>query len=161
GSGDTDALALATRELVRIAVRVLRQEPDVGQELAHAARAPRAVRDDAGDGQRPGEDLPDGHPRIQRAVRVLGDHLHLSPDRPQRIVVERREVAPLEHDLPAGGPLELQDAPAGGRLAAPGLAHQAERLTAADLEAHAVDGADQAAPASEQAAADLEVLHQI
>ena len=158
---DPDALALTARELVRIAVRVLRQESHVGQQLAHAPGALRAVADDAVNGQRLGDDLPDRHPRIQRAVRILEDHLHLATDRTQRVLVERRQVASLEEDLTAGRPLELQDASAGRRLAAPGLADEPEGLAAADLEAHAVDGTDEAASAPEQSAADLEVFHQI
>ena len=64
---DADALALAARELVRIAVRVARQEPDVAQQLAaRARRRSRAVRHDAVDVQRLADDLPDRHARIER-----------------------------------------------------------------------------------------------
>src|SRR4030095_11719653 len=120
----------------------------------------RAVGDDAVNCQRLVVYVAHRHPRIERAVRILEDHLHLAPDRTQRVLGERREVAPLEEDLTAGRPLELQDAAPGGRLPAPGLAHEPERLAPADLEAHAVDGADEG-PAREEPAADLEMLHQI
>src|SRR5262249_8058000 len=145
------ALALAARKLMRVAVRVLRQEPDVGQELADPPGPLRPVPDDAVHGQRLGDDLPDGHSRGEGAVWGLKGHLHAAPDRAERILVESREVAALEDDVAAGRPLELQDAAPGGRLAAPGFADQAECLSPADLEAHVVDGAHEPGPAAEEA----------
>src|SRR5215475_4323168 len=143
------------------AVRMLGQEAHVGQELAHTPGALRAVADDAVHGQRLGDDLAHRHPRIQGAVRILEDHLHPPADRPERVLVERRQVATLEENLPAGRPLELQDAPTRRRLAAARLAHEPERLAAPDLEAHAVDGANEAGPAPEQPAAHLKMLHEV
>src|SRR5262249_58868046 len=107
------------------------------------------------------DDLPDGHARIERAVGILEDHLHLATNRAERVVVEGREIPPLKHDLAAGRPLELQDTAARRRLAASGLTHEPERLAAPDLEAHPVDGAHDTGAPAEQAAADLEVLDQI
>src|SRR2546428_137924 len=39
GAGDTDTLALAARELVRVAAGVLRMQPYAGQHVAHALSA--------------------------------------------------------------------------------------------------------------------------
>src|SRR5438132_303116 len=160
-AAEDHSLALAARELVRIPLGVLRQEPHVGEKLAHPLGALGAVGDDPVDGERLPDDLAHRHPRIERAVRILEDHLHLPSDRAQRVLVERREVAALEEDLTAGRPLELQDAASGGGLAAPGLAHEPEGLAPPDLEAHAVDGADEAGSTPEETAADLEMLHQV
>ncbi len=89
GPGDPDALALAAGELVRVAVGVIAGEADGLQQ----------VRDRRG-GQRPaeqrvllGEDLADGHPRVERGVRVLEDDLHVGPGLPQLRQRQRRDVA--------------------------------------------------------------------
>src|SRR2546422_4230122 len=161
GPRDPHPLALPTRELMRIPVGVLREQAHVRQDLAHPLGAPATLGDDPMHGQRLGDDLAHRHPRIERAVRVLEDHLHLAADRPQIVVAEKREIASLEHDLAVRRTFELEDAPAGGGLAAPRLADEPERLSPADPEAHAVHGADQAAPAAEESAPHPEVLHQI
>ena len=41
---------------------------------------------------------PDGHPRVEARLRVLEDHLHLRPERPQRPALELGDVAALELD---------------------------------------------------------------
>src|SRR4029450_5411545 len=94
-------------------------------------------------------------------VWILEDHLHLAPDRPQLVLAELREVAPLEDDLAARRALELENTAAGRGLAAARLAHEPERLAATQLEAHAVHGANQTGAAAEEPARDPEVLHQI
>ena len=64
-AGDADALALATGELVREAVVVLRVEPDqLEQLLDPLLRA--ALRGDALDLQRRADDRADVVPRVQR-----------------------------------------------------------------------------------------------
>src|SRR5256884_331479 len=158
---DAHALTLSAGELVGIPPRMLRQESDAPQELAHARRALGRVGDDPVHRQGLGDDLPDRHPRVERAVRVLEDHLHLAAHRPQLVLAEGREVAPLEDDLPARRPLELEDAPAGRRLAAARLADEPEGLAAADREAHVVHGTDDAGPPAEEPAADVEVFDEV
>src|SRR2546422_7193750 len=91
----------------------------------------------------------------------LEDHLHLAAHRPQLVLAEGREVAPLEDDLPARRPLELEDAPAGRRLAAARLADEPEGLAAADRKAHVVHGTDDAGPPTEEPAADVEVFDEV
>ena len=56
----------------------------------------------------------------------------------------RRYVAAFEHDAAARRLHQPQERPAGRRFAASGLAHEAERLSLADVEADIVDGADPA-----------------
>ncbi len=92
-----DPLALATRELVRIAP----SRAGAGARPAPAAGAPGPPApprrsDDAVDVERLLDDLPDGHPRVQRAVRILEDHLHPAPHRaaarprqPRQLLVPR------------------------------------------------------------------------
>ena len=117
-----------------------------GRGRARAARS----GDDVVHGQRLGDDLPHRHSRVQRAVGVLEDHLEPAPDLPQLALGQRGEVAALEDDLARGRLLELEDAPAGGRLAAAGLPDQAQGLAAADGEAHAVHRLDHGRRAAEE-----------
>ena len=79
GARDADALPLAAGELVRVAVHVVRVEADDLQELLHAGAA--AAFGVAVDRERLADDVADGHPRVQRGVRVLHDHLHPAAQR--------------------------------------------------------------------------------
>ena len=78
---DADALALAAGELVRVAVVVLRVEPDrVHQLLDRAlALALALVQPWMTNGSE--MIVPTVRARVQRRVRVLEDHLHLAPQR--------------------------------------------------------------------------------
>ena len=79
--GDPDALALAARELVRVAVVVLRGEPDPLEQLLHRrfSSSPEASPWSL---HRLADDLADALARVQRRVGVLEDHLHLAAQRP-------------------------------------------------------------------------------
>jgi len=90
---------------VRIAIGVLRQEPDAMAELAHALATAARAGDDAVHGERLGQDLADRHPRIQRGVRILEDHLHPPAHRPQLGGLQGRQLAPLEEHLTPRRPL--------------------------------------------------------
>ncbi len=72
---DADALALTTRELVRVAVVVLGSEADDVHQLLHRRLASR--RDWPVDHERVGDQRADALARIERRVRILEDHLHL------------------------------------------------------------------------------------
>src|SRR6185436_17217106 len=117
---DADALPLAAGKLMWVAGGVLRQQADLLEQLAHARLALRLVADDAVHLERLGDDLADGHARVERRIRVLEDHLHLAPHAAQLARRERRDVDALEPDAAARRPLEQQHAAAGGDLAAPG-----------------------------------------
>ena len=74
GAGDGDALALAAREFMRIAVSIARLESDRVQ------RGRDRVRLVAGDAERPqrfGDDVEDVLARIERGIGVLEHRLHL------------------------------------------------------------------------------------
>jgi len=70
-------------------------------------------------------------------------------------------VPAVQQDTAARGLFETQQQPRQGRLAAAGLAHEPERLAAADRERHVIHRLDHAAPAAEESARDLEVLGQV
>jgi hypothetical protein len=78
------------------------------------------------------------------------------------VAVEPRQIdhlpirAAVAHRA-AGRLVDAQDAAAGGRLAAAGLAHQPERLASANREADTIDGSHMARRAAQDALADGEV----
>ena len=80
---DADALALAARELVRVARRRVGRQPDDLEQLRGRARSRRAgsARPCVADGSP--MIRPDGMARVERRERVLEDHLHPPPQRPQ------------------------------------------------------------------------------
>src|SRR5262249_1718588 len=98
GPRDRDALALAARELVRIAIARERVEADllqrrVDDRAALAGRGADPVR-----AEPLLDDLRDREARRERAVRILEDDLHLSPERPERARPERMGRAAEELD---------------------------------------------------------------
>ena len=91
------------------------------------------------------DDRADAHPRVERRVRILKDDLEVPARAAELAARQRAHVHVLDADL-AGGRLDQpQQAAPGRRLAAAGLADQAERLARRDRERHVVDGANTAA----------------
>ena len=78
GSGDADALPLATGELVRVAVDMALVQPDLAEQLADQGLALRLVAE-AVDQRALADDLADRHPRVEAGVRVLEDDLQVAP----------------------------------------------------------------------------------
>src|SRR3546814_7448279 len=94
--------------------------------MAYPVLARLAVRLDAVDEHRLGYDVADLHARVQRAVRILEDHLHAPPPGDQFPLPQLPQILSLVQDLPRGRPFQLQDAAAGRRLAAAGLADESQ-----------------------------------
>ena len=110
---------------MRVAVAVLGVEAD---QLAAARRPGRGSGLAAArpvDDQRLGDDVVDRHPRVQRRVRVLEDDLQVAAQRPHRRAAELGQLPAVVLHRADGGRLQVEDRPAGGRLAAAGLADQA------------------------------------
>ena len=175
-AGDADALALAAGELVRVAVDVALVEPDLAEQLADQRLALRLVGE-AVDERALADDLADRHARVEARVRILEDHLQVAADglhlafdgstdflpalRSSAVGTSKIDLA-VERHAPGRRRQEPEDDLAERRLAAAGLPDEAERLAAADVEGHAVDGADRAdRRRAEQAALDVEVLDDV
>ena len=79
------------------------------------------------------DDVADLHARVQRAVRVLEDHLDAPAQRQQSVALQLRDVDAVVEDL-AGGRRPAAASAAGRGLAAAALADQAQRLAAADVK---------------------------
>jgi hypothetical protein len=78
--------------------------------------------------------------RVQRAERVLEDHLQVPPGLEQPGAAQRDQVGAAEDDRARGGPRRLHDRTRQGRLARAGLADDAQRLPGPHVEGDARDG---------------------
>src|SRR4029079_11634090 len=158
--GDPDPLALAARELVRVAAGVVGREADRVLERLHLL-APLRRRPDLVDPETLADAVADRRSWVERRVRVLEDDLHPPPVRLELLAGQLRDVPALDEDL-AGRRLDQAEQDATDRrLAATRLADQADGLAAVDREADAVDGLDRGDLAAQHPAVDREVLHEI
>ena len=147
---DADALALPARELVRIALGHVIEEPYLRQELGHLCACRLAVRHQAIDQHGLGDDLAHGHARVERAVGILEDDLDLAAIVLQRLPLDARHVDAAEHDLAGGRLLKPQQRAADGGLAATRFPHEADRLAREHVERQPVHRAHQEVLALEQ-----------
>ena len=157
---DADPLPLPAAELVRVATRVVRLQPD---HVHHPRdlRPPFARRADAVDAQTLADAVADRRARVEAGVRVLEDDLHPAPVRLQLRALERRDVPAVEVDRARRRLDEPQQQPPDRRLAAARFADEPQRLAARDLEADAVDRLDDGDRPLQDPAADREVLDEI
>src|SRR6185437_3298495 len=107
--------------------------------------------------ERLADDRAGRHPRVERRVRVMEDHVHVPAQRAHLAPREVGDVGAEDADRPVGRLDEAHDAVADGRLAAARLADQADELARADRQRHAVDRLHDPAAARELRA-DVEVL---
>lgn len=154
GAGDPDPLPLPAGELLRIAVRVGRTQPHQLQQLAHAGRTLPGGHEAVVGAPGLADQIRRGHPGVERAERVLEDHLHLAAPGKQLRTRQRERVDAV---VPYGahvGTLQEQQDPGQRGLAAAGLADQAKGLPATEGQVHAVECAQPGA------APHREALHQ-
>src|SRR4051794_1470618 len=125
---------------MRVAVVVLRREPDLLEQLLDAL-APLCLRHSV-DLQGRADDRPDPLPWIQARIRVLKDHLHLAPQRPQLSRPELRDVAALEDDRPVRWLEQADNRAPERRFPTTRPPHEPERLSRLHRERDVVDGMD-------------------
>jgi hypothetical protein len=94
------------------------------------------------DRERLADQRTDGHPRVERGVRVLKDDLEAMSQRPKLILRKLSNVDAVEDHLPGGWPVQPDDRPPGRGLATAALADQPEHLAAPNREADPIDGVD-------------------
>ena len=90
--------------------------------------------------QRLGDDVLGAHARIERRVGVLEDDLQVLAVGTHVGAGELVDARTVEMDFAGRRLDQLEDQLAGGRLAAAGFAHQAQRFAGPDGERYAVDG---------------------
>ena len=153
GARDADALALAARELVRIAVEELRRQVDSlekaggqAKRLAGIQRAPvREERLRKGGAHR--------EARVEGRLRILEHDLHACAKGPQFGFVERSDVAPLEGDGACAGAVEPQQGARKGALARARFAHEADGLAGQHRQVDALEDLEQRRAAEDGLAA--------
>ncbi len=136
--GDTDALALAPAELMRIAVDLVRAQSDTVQQLPDPfldAVSPGQIVDV----QRLGNDITDIHSWIEGAVGILEDNLHLPTQLFFPLSGKTEYVPSVQKHLSLRGGQQIQDQPAQGRLTAAAFTDQPHGFTASQTEGDPVD----------------------
>src|SRR4029453_1944421 len=161
-AGDPDPLALPAGELVWVAGAGVGREPDGLEQLAYRSRLLTAP-DEAVNLHRLAHDPRDAVARVERGKGVLEDHLHPPAHLPQLSLALVGDVLAVKEDPARRRLVEAQDGAADGRLPAPGLADEAERLAPLDFQRDVVHRLDVTDVAIEENAAldreiDLQVL---
>src|SRR5437762_2844250 len=157
---DRDPLPLAARELVREEIGGAVGQPHQLEQAGDALRDLAGPEPLVGD-ERLGDDLVHAHARVERGERILEHGLDRAAIGVEHRAVQRLEVAPLESDHARRRLLEEQDQLRGRRLAAPGLADEAQRPPRLDAERHLVHGAHHGGLTGEEPAPHGEVLGQV
>src|SRR4029453_3449395 len=134
---EADPLALTTAELMRIP-RQLRWIEAHELEQLRDARPARRLRPHSMDHQRFLDDVSDAHTGIERRVGILKDDLHVPPRLPHLRSRITQDVRVPKAHFPGRRLDEAQDAAAGGRFAASGLADEPEGLSLFDRESDAI-----------------------
>ena len=158
-AGDRQALALAARELVRVACLRVGGQPDQTQQLGYAGLALRAG-ERLVQQQRFSQHGACRHARVERAVGVLKHHLQPAAHAAQGLALQRAQVLAAQTDLARIGFDQSKQHAGHSGLTAAGLTHYGEGAASAHLEGHTIDRADMSRGAAEQALAHDEVLHQ-
>ncbi len=149
GAGDRYPLALAAGEFVGVLPGEARGQADCAHQLIDPG-PDLALGADAVGEQGLGERRVHGHPRVERRIGILEDHLHLAPAGQQLGPGRAAQVAaPEEHGAP-GRRHELEDRARERRLSAAGFPHQAQHLALADGKRDAIHRADGARLAPEE-----------
>src|SRR5262249_30820100 len=124
---EPDTPELAAGQLVRIKIEMRRWQPELLQDRADARLALLRVKRGMHD-ERLGERAADGPARVEGIAGVLMTILQPRGDWPTRGRRALGDVVTFKHNLPVVGPVNADQGLAQGRLAAAGLADNAERF---------------------------------
>ena len=136
GTRNGDALALAAREHVRVAVGEFRPQPDAGHHVGCGGAA-LGRRHVGVDEQRLFERGPDGLARVERAIGVLEDDLHLAAQAATILGGGGGEVDAIDAQRAGGRLLDHRHQPGQGRLAGAGFADHRQRAAGRQVERNA------------------------
>ena len=89
--------------------------------------------------QRLCNDIFNGHARIERAIRILKDDLHVLALLPERLAIHPADIPAFEKNFSVGGLCQAQNALANRRFSAAGFTHKAKGFTLVDLKAYSID----------------------
>jgi hypothetical protein len=126
---DANALALTAAEFVRIALRVGRVESNSPEQFGDSRLPGRIVLCQAMNVESFTDNVFDGHPRVERAIGILKDHLQHSSMPAQVRAVQSGYVTVSKPDFPGGRSDESNNRTSKRRLTATTFAHEAESFT--------------------------------
>ena len=136
---DPNPLPLASGELVRVPVVVLRVEAHTLHELHDRVPNP-ALGLHPLHLERRADDAAHSVARVQGVVWVLEDHLRLAANAYQLLRRETRDLLALDLDLALRRTHQHQDGPRGRRLPRTAFTHESQGLPRVEGEVDAVDG---------------------
>ncbi len=145
---------------MRIAACVERAESDNLQQLIDAVLDVVLRCAELVDFKNFGQHSANGDARIERAVGVLENNLHVAAHLAQTLAGHLRDFLTLELDRSRGRFDEAKNRAACGRLAAARLADQAQRLAAPNGKRHVIDRFDVADRLREDTLLDREIFLQ-
>ncbi len=160
GSGYSDALSLASGELVGVSGDAVWAESDFLEDLLDPGFLV-SPGGEAVDFHGVSDDVEDGHSGVEGADGVLENDLHLSTESAQGFGGEVEQGLPPEVHLAGGGAIEGDDGPSDSGLSATGLTDEAEACSFFYGEGDAVDGPDVSHVASEETGSDGKELAQV
>src|SRR5215211_2244179 len=157
---DRDALLLTAGELGRVADCERARQLHGLEQVADGVLLLRARNVLAEEAYRACDDVLHRVTRVQRGVRVLEHELQLPAQLPRPLHRSPGELVPSQPDRAVDRGVQPGDRAEQGRLAAPALADDPDRLARPDVEAHALDDGPHAVAARAVLAPDLGDLEQ-
>ena len=140
GSGDVDALTLATGELVWVARKGGGVQTDLVEEIFEAGGD--ALRHlNAVDREGFGEDVPDAHARVECGEGILEDNLQAAPQAAEVAKVEGEQVGAVVKNSSTGWFDETKEHASDGGFAGAGFTDEAQRLPTVDRKGDVFDHA--------------------
>ena len=136
-AGDADTLTLTAGELMRITVDVLGVQSDNVEKLADALNA-FLLGAHAVNGHGLGDDLTDGHTRVERSIRILEDKLHLATHVLDLMLAHLGNIFTLEEHLTGGRLGQAHDGATRRGLTATRLTNQTKGLARINLERNVI-----------------------
>ena len=159
-AGNADPLPLAAGKGMGIAPGMLRLQPHAlqqpGDSLTRCFPTQQAMHP-----QRLHNRIADRLTRIKRGVRILKNKLNIAPQSLQLAAGEGIDPLTVEGNGASLGLYQPQQRPAGGRLAAAGLAHQRQGLSRPEIKTDLLHRMHFARHAIEQPAAHRKTGHQV
>src|SRR5882724_2159104 len=141
GARDTDALALPAAKLVGVTVVMILAEAHRMEQFIDAVALSSTLGKFV-NFQTFADDIADAHPRIQRGIGILKNDLHLPPRIAEFALGQSQQVFPLEIDLAAGRLNKPKNGSSQRRLAAAGLADDAQGFALLHAQTHTVYSLD-------------------
>jgi len=138
GASDANPLPLSTGKFVGKAVRMLARETHSLEQRVNALAALRRGFGKPVDVDAFGDDVQHHHPRVQRSVRILKDHLCLASIAKETPPTQDEDISAVEEDLSRRTVVKAQDRPPHRRFPAPRLPDEAKGFPLVNRKAYIV-----------------------